>query len=83
MMGHLARARAAELEGLLAEAERELARASELSRRGAGILERAAAAAAHARVLGRLGRREAARTRLAQAEELLSGAPTRASWPAR
>jgi LuxR family maltose regulon positive regulatory protein len=73
MIGHLARARAAELEGRLSDAERELARASELSRRGAGILERAAAAVAHARVLAALGRREAARARLAHAEELLSG----------
>ena len=73
MIGHLARGRAAELEGRLSEAERELARASELSRRGAGILERAAAAVAHARVLAALGRREAARARLAHAEELLSG----------
>jgi LuxR family maltose regulon positive regulatory protein len=72
MIGHLARGRAAELEGRLSEAERELARASELSRRGAGILERAAAAVAHARVLAALGRREAARARLAHAEELLS-----------
>jgi LuxR family maltose regulon positive regulatory protein len=73
MIGHLARGRAAELEGRLPEAERELARASELSRRGAGILERAAAAVAHARVLAALGRREAARARLAHAEDLLSG----------
>ena len=72
MMAHLARGRAAELEGRLSEAERELARASELSRRGAGILERAAAAVAHARVLAALGQREAARTRLALAEELLA-----------
>jgi LuxR family maltose regulon positive regulatory protein len=72
MIGHLARGRAAELEGRLPEAERELARASELSRRGAGIPERAAAALAHARVLAALGRREAARARLAHAQELLS-----------
>ena len=73
MIGHLARGRAAELEGRLSEAERELGRASELSRRGAGILERAAAAVAHARVLAALGQREAARARLAHAEDLLSG----------
>jgi LuxR family maltose regulon positive regulatory protein len=73
MIGHLARGRASELEGRLSEAERELARASELSRRGAGLLERAAAAVAHARVLAALGRREAARARLAHAEDLLSG----------
>ena len=63
MIGHLARARAAELEGRLSEAEREAARASELSRRGAGILEQAAAAVAHARVLAALGQRDAARAR--------------------
>jgi LuxR family maltose regulon positive regulatory protein len=73
MMGHLARGRAAELEGHLPEAERELARASELARRGAGVLERAAASLAHARVLGALGRRDAGRARLAHARELLSG----------
>jgi LuxR family maltose regulon positive regulatory protein len=72
MMGHLALGRAAELEGHLGEAERELARAGELSRRGAGILEQAAAALAHARVLAALERREPARARLAQARELLS-----------
>ncbi len=72
MVGHLALGRAAELDGRLAEAERELARAVELSRRGAGTLERAAAALAHARVLGALGQRESARTRLAHAEELLA-----------
>ncbi|HEX6619447.1 MAG TPA: LuxR C-terminal-related transcriptional regulator [Solirubrobacteraceae bacterium] len=73
MMGHLALGRAAELEGHLGEAERELARAGELSRRGAGILEQAAAALAHARVLAALERRDAARARLARARELLSG----------
>jgi ATP/maltotriose-dependent transcriptional regulator MalT len=72
MMGHLARGRAAELEGRLSEAEREVARAGELSRRGAGILEQAAAAVAHARVLAALGQREAARARLAHADALLS-----------
>jgi LuxR family maltose regulon positive regulatory protein len=73
MIGHLACGRAAELEGRLSEAEREHARASELSRRGAGILERAAAAVAHARVLAALGRRDAGLARLARAEDLLSG----------
>ena len=72
MMGHLALGRAAELEGHLGEADRELARAGELSRRGAGILEQAAAALAHARVLAALERRETARARLAHAHELLS-----------
>jgi LuxR family transcriptional regulator, maltose regulon positive regulatory protein len=73
MIGHLALARAAELEGRLTEAERELARARELSRRGAGVLERAAAALAQARVLAALGRREPARLRLDHARELLAG----------
>ena len=72
MIGHLALGRAAELEGHLGEAERELARAGELSRRGAGILEQAAAALAHARVLAALERRDTARARLAQARALLS-----------
>ena len=72
MMGHLALGRAAELEGHLGEAERELARAGALSRRGAGILEQAAAALAHARVLAALERRETARARLAHARALLS-----------
>lgn len=73
MMGHLALGRAAELEGQLTQAERELARAGELSRRGAGVLERAAVAFAHARVLAALGRREPARQRLGHARELLAG----------
>jgi ATP/maltotriose-dependent transcriptional regulator MalT len=72
MPGHLALGRAAELEGRLSEADRELARAGELSRRGAGILEQAAAAVAHARVLAALGQREAARARLAEADALLA-----------
>jgi LuxR family maltose regulon positive regulatory protein len=72
MMGHLARGRAAELEGRLSEAEREVARAGELSRRGAGVLEQAAAAVAHARVLAALGQREAGRARLAHADALLA-----------
>jgi LuxR family transcriptional regulator, maltose regulon positive regulatory protein len=72
MMGHLALGRAAELDGRLVEAERELARAGELSRRGAGVLERAAAALAHARVLAALGRRDATRVRLAHARDLLA-----------
>jgi LuxR family maltose regulon positive regulatory protein len=72
MMGHLARGRIAELDGRLAEAERELARAGELSHRGAGVLEQAAAALAHARVLAALGRRDAGRARLAHARALLS-----------
>jgi LuxR family transcriptional regulator, maltose regulon positive regulatory protein len=73
MIGHLALGRAAELEGQLIEAERELARARELSRRGAGVLERAAAALAHARVLAALGRREPARLSLDRARDLLAG----------
>jgi ATP/maltotriose-dependent transcriptional regulator MalT len=72
MMRHLALGRAAELEGRLTEAERELARANELSRRGAGVLERAAAALGHGRVLAALGNRDAARQRVTQAEELLA-----------
>jgi LuxR family maltose regulon positive regulatory protein len=72
MMEHLARGRAAELDGRLTEAERDLARAGELARRGAGVLEQAAAALAHARVLAALGRRDAGRARLAQARELLA-----------
>jgi LuxR family maltose regulon positive regulatory protein len=72
MMGHLARGRARELEGLLHEAEPELARAGELSQRGAGLVEQAAASLAHARVLAALGRREAARERMADAHALVS-----------
>jgi LuxR family maltose regulon positive regulatory protein len=72
MMRHFALGRVAELEGRLTEAERELARANELSRRGAGVLERAAAALGHARVLAALGSRDAARQRLTQAQELLA-----------
>jgi LuxR family maltose regulon positive regulatory protein len=72
MIGHLALGRAAELEGHLDEAERELARAGELSRRGAGIVEQTAAALAHARVLAALERRDTARARLAQARALLA-----------
>jgi LuxR family maltose regulon positive regulatory protein len=72
MIGRLALGRAAELEGRLTEAERELARAGELSRRGAGVLERAAAALGQARVLAALGRRDAARPRLADAQQLLA-----------
>jgi LuxR family maltose regulon positive regulatory protein len=73
MIGHLALGRAAELDAQLTEAERELARAGELARRGAGVLERAAAALAQARVLAALGRREPARLRLDHARELLAG----------
>jgi ATP/maltotriose-dependent transcriptional regulator MalT len=73
MIGHLALGRAAELEGRLTEADRELARAGELSRRGAGVLERAAATLAHARVLAALGRREPARLSLDRARDLLAG----------
>jgi LuxR family maltose regulon positive regulatory protein len=72
MIGHLAQGRVAELEHRPTEAERELARASELARRGAGVLEQAAAAIAHARVLAALGRREHGRARLAHARQLLS-----------
>ena len=71
MVMHLAQGRAAELGGHLAEAERALARGVELSRRGAGVVEHAAAALAYARVLGALGRREAARERLGNAAALL------------
>jgi len=72
MIGHLAQGRVAELEHRPVEAERELARAGELARRGAGVLEQAAAAIAHARVLAALGRRDAGRARLAHAQQLLS-----------
>jgi LuxR family transcriptional regulator, maltose regulon positive regulatory protein len=73
MIGHLAMGRAAELEGQLSEAELELARAAELSRRGAGVVEGAAVALAHARVLAALGRRAPARLRLDHARALLTG----------
>jgi ATP/maltotriose-dependent transcriptional regulator MalT len=73
MIGHLALGRAAELDGRLVEAERELARAGELARRGAGALERAAAALGHAGVLGALGRRDAARERMTDAQDVLAG----------
>ena len=72
MMRHLALGRAAELDGRLGEAERELTRARELSERGAGVIERAAASLAKARLLGALGRRDAARARLDEAGELLA-----------
>jgi LuxR family maltose regulon positive regulatory protein len=72
MMRHLASGRAAELDGRLAEAERELTRARELSQRGAGVIERAAASLAKARLLAALGRRETARARLAEADDLLT-----------
>jgi LuxR family maltose regulon positive regulatory protein len=72
MMVHLAVGRVAELDHRLGEAERELARAAELARRGAGVLEQAAAAVAHARVLAALGRPDAGRARLTHAQELLS-----------
>jgi LuxR family transcriptional regulator, maltose regulon positive regulatory protein len=75
MVRHLALGRATELEGRLVEAERELVRASELARRGAGALERAGAALGHARVLAALGRTDAARQRMTDAQELVAGCP--------
>ena len=73
MMGHLALGRAAELDGRLGEAERELARAGALSRRGAGD-PRAGCHGAGPRPRARRARasRDRARARLAHARALLS-----------
>jgi LuxR family maltose regulon positive regulatory protein len=62
MIGHLAMARAAKLGGHLDEAVREARRAVELSGRGAGLLEIAAARLALARILHVRGDVEEART---------------------
>jgi LuxR family transcriptional regulator, maltose regulon positive regulatory protein len=73
MMGHLARGKVAERRGRLVEAERELARALELARRGAGAVELAAALLALARVRGSRGEREEARALLEEARDALAG----------
>jgi LuxR family transcriptional regulator, maltose regulon positive regulatory protein len=74
MMGHLARGRVEERRGRLLEAERELARALELARRGAGAVELAAALLALARVRQSRGERAEARALLAEGREALAGA---------
>jgi LuxR family maltose regulon positive regulatory protein len=73
MMGHLARGKVEERRGRLLEAERELARALELARRGAGAVELAAALLALARVRQSRGEREEARALLAEGREALAG----------
>jgi LuxR family maltose regulon positive regulatory protein len=70
---HLARGRLDEREGRLAHAEREYGRATDLARRGAGVLEIAAALAADASALDLLGHAERARRRLDEAEALIAG----------
>jgi ATP/maltotriose-dependent transcriptional regulator MalT len=73
MMGHLARGRVEERRGRLLEAERELARALELARRGAGAVELAAALLALARVRQSRGEREEVRALLEEARRALAG----------
>ncbi len=73
MMAHLARGRILERQGDLEEAEAALARATELSGRGAGRLEVAGALLALARVRHRRGDTEDARSLLDQAAEVARG----------
>jgi ATP/maltotriose-dependent transcriptional regulator MalT len=73
MMGHLARGKVQERRGRLVEAERELARALELARRGAGAVELAAALLALARVRQSRGEREEVRALLEEARRALAG----------
>jgi len=69
MVGHLARGRAAELDGRLDEAERAIERAEQLSMRGAGRLEIASSQLALAQVRQLRGDREAARALLQDARD--------------
>jgi LuxR family maltose regulon positive regulatory protein len=71
MIGHMARARAAEASGRLDEAARESQRAEELSRRGAGRLEIAAALLDLAGVRQLRGERDAAWASLREARAAL------------
>jgi LuxR family transcriptional regulator, maltose regulon positive regulatory protein len=71
MVGHLALARVAELEGDLSGAEAEAARAVELARRGAGRVELAAALLELARVVHLGGARDDARRLLGEARETI------------
>ncbi len=74
-IGHLARAYAAELSGRLDDAEQSSRRAVELSRRGAGRLEIAAAQLALARVRHLVGDRDEARAWLRDAGDVVEDCP--------
>jgi LuxR family transcriptional regulator, maltose regulon positive regulatory protein len=76
MIGHLAWASVAERRGRLGEAERAVRRSVELSDRGAGRLERAAARVALARIRQLQGDREEARESLRAARRAVEGAST-------
>jgi LuxR family maltose regulon positive regulatory protein len=75
MMGHLARGKVDERRGRLEEADRELARALELARRGAGAVELSAALLALAQVRQSRGDREEARELLWEARQAVAGCP--------
>jgi LuxR family transcriptional regulator, maltose regulon positive regulatory protein len=75
MIGHLAIARVAKLNGRLEEAEREARRAVELSDRGAGRLEIAAARLALARILHVRGEVDEARSAARDARAALERCP--------
>jgi LuxR family maltose regulon positive regulatory protein len=75
MMVHLAAGRAALADGRNEEGVRECARAVELSRRGAGVVETAAALAEHARALRAAGPAAEADRRLAEARALVQSCP--------
>jgi LuxR family transcriptional regulator, maltose regulon positive regulatory protein len=75
MMAHLAAGRMALAERHMDEGVRESARALELSRRGAGLVETAAALAEHARALRATGATADADRRLAEARALVRSCP--------
>jgi LuxR family maltose regulon positive regulatory protein len=73
MIGHLARGRVALAEGRLEDAQGSLARALELSERGAGRIEQGAALLALAQLDQLRGERDRARARLRQARDAIEG----------
>jgi LuxR family maltose regulon positive regulatory protein len=73
MMGHLGRGRARLRRGEASEAVHDLVRALELSRRGAGVIERAAALVELARANAMLGNDEESRRLAAEARDALEG----------
>jgi LuxR family transcriptional regulator, maltose regulon positive regulatory protein len=75
MMGHLARGKVDERRGRLEDADRELARAIELARRGAGAVELGAALLALAQVRQSRGERDRARGLVEEARQAVAGCP--------
>ncbi len=75
MMGRLARGKVEQYEGRLPAAEAELARALELARRGAGVIEVGAALLALAQVSQLRGDSERSKELLAEARRSVDGCP--------